>query len=75
MSPLAQYCAQTGCDLYPSAALTGIFPERYDADGMTSGIYGTLYNMHLLGVMLSTLLLLGLPFVWYAPCFICIAPS
>jgi hypothetical protein len=46
--------------------LTGIFPERYDANNGTSGALGVFYALHLLGVFGSGLLLLWIPFLWFA---------
>ena len=45
--------------------LTGIFPERYDANGGMGGYLALLYGLHLLGVVGATLLLLGVPFAWF----------
>jgi len=46
--------------------LTGCFPERYDVNGQNSGPLVVLYRLHLLGVFGSGLLLMGLPFIWFA---------
>lgn len=45
--------------------LTGIFPERYDANNRTGGYLGLLYYLHLLGVFGSGTLLLGVPYGWF----------
>lgn len=46
--------------------LTGIFPERYDANNTMSGYLLLLYYLHLLGVFGSGALLLLVPFAWFA---------
>ena len=45
--------------------LTGIFPERYDANGTMDAALYLLYCLHLLGVFGSGLLLLGVPYAWF----------
>ena len=45
--------------------LTGIFPEKYDANGEMTGIYAGMYNLHLLGVFGSGVCLLWVPYFWF----------
>jgi len=44
---------------------TAVFPEMYDDDGRTSGAFGLLYSLHLLGVFGSAGLTVGVPAAWF----------
>jgi hypothetical protein len=46
--------------------LTGIFPERYDANGLMGGYLSWLYTLHLLGIAGSAFALMIVPFAWFA---------